>query len=266
MFAIIPLEPADQFRKSPLPPFFKGGMLIKGEKELLHRKRRESQQAADACRIGKLEVALRQQCFLREQLAQRSVEGDAAAAQHDAARRVLGDHPRAVRDHHQRQPAPVQAGEKRHHAALLEVVEPGGRLVEDQHRRLEHQQRRDGEPLPLALAEQEGIDRRQAGEADRRQRRLDARRALGGRHAEVLQREGHLLAGAGGEQLLIRVLEDVADVARHPLQRLRRQVGAAQPHHAGARPQQAVQLLGQRRLAGAVLADQGDELAGADRH
>ena len=42
------------------------------------------------------------------------------------------------------------------------------------------------------------------------------------------------------------------------------EIGARQPDASGRRAQQPVEMLGERRLARPVLADQGDELAGGD--
>src|SRR5258708_22016805 len=74
--------------------------------------------------------------------------GDAARVQNDDAVGPL-DGRQAVRDH-QRRAAAHERFQRRLHMALRFAVEGGGRLVEDEHRRILEERARDGEPLPLS--------------------------------------------------------------------------------------------------------------------
>ena len=79
-----------------------------------------------------------------------------------------------MRDHHDRDSFAVELGHQRHHAALLAVIQSGGRLVEDQQARSQREHTRDRQPLALALAEQKWIERARILKADRAQRLVAA--------------------------------------------------------------------------------------------
>src|SRR5205814_9581371 len=96
------------------------------------------------------------------------------------------------------------------------------------------------------------------------ERLRDARLDLGGCEPQVLRPEGDLLLDRGREELVIGVLEDVAYALRERLEREAAQVAALEPHGALGGLEEAVQVLGERRLAGAVSADERHELARPD--
>ena len=99
-------------------------------------------------------------------------------------------------------------------------------------------------------------------EVDEAQRLVDARRALGARHA-VGDRVQHQVLLGGQPIVQRRVLEDDADAPAH-LVRRRRDVQPRQPRASRRRLQQRAEDLDGRRLAGAVRPEEPEDLAGAD--
>ena len=91
---------------------------------------------------------------------------------------------------------------------------------------------------------------------------------LGGGEAEVPWAEGDLFTHRGGEELVIRILEDVAHALRELLERQEGDLPPLETHRSGGGREEPVQVLRERRLAGAVPPDQGDELPlpDAERH
>ncbi|MPN11017.1 hypothetical protein SDC9_158315 [bioreactor metagenome] len=88
---------------------------------------------------------------------------------------------------------------------------------------------------------------------------------MGGGHAKVFKPESHILAHHGGDDLVIRVLEHhAAALADLPGIFIIRRIHAADKDLAGRRRIQAVEQLGDRRLAGAVVTKQGHKLAPLD--
>lgn len=85
------------------------------------------------------------------------------------------------------------------------------------------------------------------------------------RDAEVFRAKGHVFFDDGGDDLVIRILEDHADVLAY-LPDIVEVIGphAADFTRAGRRRQEDVEMLSQRRLARTVGPDDGDELALAD--
>ncbi len=100
------------------------------------------------------------------------------------------------------------------------------------------------------------------GHADRLQRLDDAGVDLVRRQPEVRRAEGHVLADARHEQLVVGVLEDDADAPAHLLQVLALHRQAVDVHGSGGRQQDAVQVQHEGGLAGAVRPQQGGALAG----
>ena len=85
------------------------------------------------------------------------------------------------------------------------------------------------------------------------------------RDAQVFRPKSHVFFDDGGDDLVIRILEDHA----HVLAYLPDIVGVIGPHaadftRAGRRRQEDIEMLGQRRLAGTVGPDDGDKFALAD--
>src|SRR5262249_2840156 len=66
------------------------------------------------------------------------------------------------------------------------------------------------------------------------------------------------------EELVVGILEDVSHVLRDLLERPPRHAAAAEDDLAGRRLEEPVQVLGERRLPGAVPPDERDELALAE--
>src|SRR5258708_20382083 len=60
-------------------------------------------------------------------------------------------------DHHDREACPVELADQRHHLALLAIVQPSGRLIENQQPWPKREDTCNRETLPLSLAEQERI-------------------------------------------------------------------------------------------------------------
>ena len=169
-----------------------------------------------------------------------------------------------MRDHHDRDSVAVELGHQRHHAALLAVIQSGGRLVENQQARAQREHARDRQPLALALAEQEWIERARILKSDRAQHLVASALNLVRREVEVARTEGDLVLDGRGENLMVGVLEDVADLGGGFGRAHRGAVAPVEHHGARDRMQQAHQMLGQRGLARAVLADDRDELARRD--
>ena len=94
------------------------------------------------------------------------------------------------------------------------------------------------------------------------ERRIDAAADLRGRDAEVFRAERDVLLHDARDELVVRVLLHEADAAAHvELRFLHGGVDAVHVDGAGRRHEHAVEELGQRRLAAAVVAEQRDELA-----
>ena len=108
-----------------------------------------------------------------------------------------------------------------------------------------------------------GLAPAELSEPEAREHLVDALLHLRGRPGEVLEAERHVVLHALGHQLVLRVLEQHADVAaRAQTPLVRQQVVAADGGDLGpGRPLETAEQTCERRLAGAVGADHGDELA-----
>ena len=144
-----------------------------------------------------------------------------------------------------------------HELAAGERIERGDRLVENQ--KLRPFRQREGERDLRLLAPREASDplaERQAEVGDPLAREVVVPRRV--ELAAELQRVGH------GEALVQRVLlGDEADPGEHRV-RLVARVVPEHPHRAGGRARQADRELEQRRLAGAVRADERGDRARRD--
>src|SRR5207244_13226667 len=127
----------------------------------------------------------------------------------------------------------------------------------------ERQYRGHREALANALVEQERVGLALA-EADGGERLFHPRFDRGRRESQVSRAEGDLLLDAGGEELMVGILEDVADPPGEVLEGLAGYRGPVHEDLPRRRREETVQVLGERRLAGAVPADEGDELATDD--
>ena len=144
-------------------------------------------------------------------------------------------------------------------AAALRV-EPDRRLVHQQQARLVQQRARKLDPAAVAAGELRGLVVGALGEAEPCQLLLDAR--LGDRARNAVQAGMEQKIGGDGElEVERRLLEDDAE-PRQRRHRIARHVVAHHLDAAGIGGEQAGEQLEQRRLAGAIGAEQGDELAG----
>ena len=138
-----------------------------------------------------------------------------------------------------------------------------GRLVHDEQARILQQAADDLDPLPLARRQAGdaagGVQRQAIGLADLG----DAAGQVGARR-RVLHPQRHVL-GHGQRVEQRKMLEHHGDAGSPRRARIGRRVGGAQKRHrAVVGPHQAIDHLDQRGLAGAVLAQQGVDLARAD--
>ncbi len=146
-------------------------------------------------------------------------------------------------------------------------VDGGGCVVEDEHARVDRERTRDRDPLALAARERDaaladdGVValRQPLDELVRLGEPCDARHVLVG---ELGQSEGDVLAHGRGEEE--RLLRDDADLAAQRAQRHVADVDAVERDAAGRHVVEARHERGERRLAGAGVADQRDRGAGGD--
>ena len=97
-----------------------------------------------------------------------------------------------------------------------------------------------------------------------RQRPFHAVMDLGLRHAHVERPEGHVLEDGGAEELVVRVLEDEANLGADPLHALPIDEHSADPHGAVGGGVDPVEVEHEGALAGAVRADERHLLAPRD--
>jgi hypothetical protein len=186
--------------------------------------------------------------------------------------RALGHHPAAVDD--RREVARLlhlvqQMRREQHRAALRHQrahqpaelenarrVEPVDRLVQDQQLRVAEQAAGDAEPLAHAERVRLHAVVGSRGQPDALQRAGDPPRG-----GAVARRGVHLQVLAPGQvRVEARLLDDRADPGQG-LRAARRQVVAEQPQAARARPREAEQQPHERRLAGAVAAEEAERAA-----
>jgi hypothetical protein len=150
-------------------------------------------------------------------------------------------------------PVRCLAGDELPQARALTRIERRGRLVEQQHGRLGEQADRDVDALAIAAGERPELVVRALGEPDLRQHARD-----GGVHVGDLLQSGEQAQVLRDRQLRVDggLLRDPADLARRAR------------HRAGVRALDAGEDRQQRRLAGAVGADDRHQLArhGGEAH
>ena len=109
-------------------------------------------------------------------------------------------------------PPPVKCVKDVKHADTRILVEHCGRLVEHHHRRIHRDDPGDGDALLLAAAHRRRIIFDTRHHADRfecmRDLIADARAA----HPQILRSEGHIVAGDGRDNLILRILKHRADI------------------------------------------------------
>jgi len=169
-----------------------------------------------------------------------------------------------MRDHHDRHARGIQLANQLHHLALLAIIQPGRRLVEDEQPRAQREDARDGEPLPLPLAEQKRIGSALVVEPDRMKNLGAARLDFSFVVPEVARTKFHFGLNRIGENLMVGILEDVADLARSLGGPQRGAIAPFQRDGSGIGREQTDRHLRQRGFTRAVLADDRHELAARD--
>ena len=200
--------------------------------------------------------------------------GEPALAQHDHAIADVQDVGEAVADQQDRHAARAQARDEVEQPADLLRRQRRGRLVEQQHARAELERARDRHELALAAGQ---VAHRPAGRPGRRCR---ARASLGrlARHAPAVEQRDRPEPPArlAAQEDVRRDVEVVAErevlvddldargagVERRCRTRRARRPAASSPD---GRREDAAEHLDQRRLAGAVVADQADGLRRVER-
>ena len=171
-----------------------------------------------------------------------------------------------VRDEHHGNP--LFAAQARHgldDLAPAGRVEHRGRLVEHDALRLHGDHARDGDALLLSARKQVRRVHAKFIHPHLFERRVHPPADLLRRHAEILRREGYVVLDDVGDDLVVGVLKHHAHRAAHPEKLLL--VGSVDPvyQHPALRGQQnCVQVLGERRFAGAVVAEHRHKRAGPD--
>ena len=158
--------------------------------------------------------------------------------------------------------------ERRLHGALAFRIERGGRLVEQQQRRILQDRARDREPLPLSSRQPQpalaDLGRVTLGQA--LHELVDVRGARRGQRVDLAG-----IASAVTDVVEHRAREDHGllrhhrDVAAQLVERSRAHVDAVEPQRAGIDVVEALQQLEDRALAGTRSADQRDRLTRFDR-
>ena len=154
--------------------------------------------------------------------------------------------------------ARTQLLEQAAHDAAPGRVERARRLVEQQQRRRPDERLRDPEPLLHALRHRRDARPARLGEADELEER-DALAVAGGRACKPLvQRQDLVRAHPGGKA------EELRQVAERSPSLSRPRGRAGDLDRPGGRPNEAARDLHEGRLAGAVRAEEADELPGLD--
>ena len=202
--------------------------------------------------------ALRQQ-LQRVQVAARRLP--AAVHDQDVVAQFLGL-AEDLRGQHDRAPVRGLAPELVHHATLEDRIHAGRELVEEDDRRLDHEDLRDLHAAAEAAAQVLDLAVRFGREAEVVEHALGARPDLGVAQA-VKAGEGRQVVADRQEQLHRGLLDDDRDPPAD-VERRRDDVVAEDRGRSGRRPRQRRQNLQQRRLAGAVGAEEAED--GAARH
>ncbi len=140
---------------------------------------------------------------------------------------------------------------------LSQYILGNGGLIQNHHLRIHGQHRGDGHQLPLRQLQIVGIALRlrQQSHLLKRLSRTFLRLFL--RHADIERPEHHLVQHLVLKNLVVRILEHIADPAAERCHRMAGNVFAAEIHAAALGLQKALQNPHQRRLAGTVLSDDG---------
>ncbi len=191
-------------------------------------------------------------------------QGDAAAFQHIGAVRDRERLHDVLLDQQDRQPFGIQPADQREHLLDQQGGEAERRLVEDQELGLAHQAAADRQHLLLAAGQ--GSCRLRPALLEAREDRDDM--------VEVLLPRGAAAAIAAELEIVAhREIGEDAAAFRHldqagfddPLGRFASDVAALETDRAAERPVDAADIVVERRLAGAVAAQQRHDLARTDR-
>ena len=241
-----------------------------GERRVAPVAAERGQAVEEAARVGMARVA--------EDLADRSLL-DELAGVHDAHPVAdADDGAQVVADEQDgRVVAPAQRADQVEHGRLHGDVEPGGRLVQDEERRLGDQRHRDHDALLLAARELVRVPAEHAlgiRQVDLGQHPERAPAGLGGADPGVGQRHLHELAAHRHHRVEARrrVLVDHRDAAPADRPQLAlvhpREVAPLEEDPASHQPPRRAEVADDgerhRRLAASRLADQPDRLSGVD--
>ena len=164
---------------------------------------------------------------------------------------------------HDREAVVGLAATARQHLVAPRRIEHRRGLVEHEHAARHGQHPGQRGALALTTRQQVGLARAQVRRPNCA-RTSSTRRAISAEgRAEVLETKGQVFFDGGAHELVLGILEQHADVAAHG-KVARRRSSRSCPHTSRARPRrplQPAQQPGERRLAGAVGADHGHELA-----
>src|SRR6266851_60920 len=164
--------------------------------------------------FGRPERRRPQQLVLREEFADTPIEQHRAPAhQHDPPR-ILGDEPRRMRNYHDCDTAAVELAHQRHHSVLLAIIEAGRGLVENEKTRAQREYASDREPLTFTFAQQERIAVSRTGKIDGFEDFGASTLDFGVIESEVARTESDFILDRGGEDLMVGILEHVADFLR----------------------------------------------------
>jgi hypothetical protein len=165
-----------------------------------------------------------------------------------------------VRGEQDRRPALAQAADVVPEVRAGLRIEPRRRLVEEHELGVVHEAEGDVEAAALAAGERLDEAVAEIAQIERLAEALRTRAAVGARDAVELGLRHELLVDLRGG-VRPAVLGDVAELAAHA-DRIAPQIAARDGRLAGRRPEQRREHPLRRRLAGAVRAEQADELAG----
>ncbi len=186
-------------------------------------------------------------------------------AQHQHLLGVLRDELHVVGKHHHGVPLAPQLSQHLQEPRRLYAVLAEGGLVEEEDGLSAHQHGGHAQAPFLALAQRERVGSAQPLEAEAAQRRLNESLLLRAQRAPsgLRQTVGDLPAYRVGDELVLRVLKDVAHRGTQGAGGERRYVDPPEVHRPARRPYHAGEERGQGALARAVLADQRGELTAA---
>ncbi len=174
-------------------------------------------------------------------------------------------------DGHDRGTVVAKAGDDRHQLGPRGGVLPERRLIEHHHARSRREHGGDGQPPLLPAGQRVGVGFGERTEPQALQQLVDAHRDLLRGQSQGPWADFELRSHSGGEQLMLRILEDCADSGqqrpRRPrdrggLRARRQRSGCRHPARLGG--DETGQSESQRGLAGAVRPDHPERLRGAD--